>query len=104
MIYSDIFIENDDIALADGEAVLIENRKVVLQDLIHAIRESGKLYELIAERDPERRRLIRNQIIEIVEEDVRIIPGTVKFEGAEREWHISGDTYEFGKLRSPVWF
>ena len=81
-IYSDILMENDDIAIdRDNQAVIIEDRAVILQDLIHAIRESGYL----------------------VEEDTRIIPGSVNFTGDGEQWILTAETYEFGAIRSPVW-
>lgn len=102
--YSDILMEADDLAVDTVcQAVLIEDRAVILQDLIHAIRESGYLVEMIAERDGERRRLLQNKIVELAEEDTRIIPGTVEITGSGETWMLTAETYEFGKLRSPVW-
>lgn len=103
-IYSDILMENDDIAIdRDNQAAIIEDRAVILQDLIHAIRESGYLVEMIAERGSERRGLLRNKIIDLVEEDTRIIPGSVNFTGDGEQWILTAETYEFGAIRSPVW-
>ena len=102
--YTDILIQNEDIAIdGDNQAVIIEDRAVILQDLVHAIRESGYLVEMIAERGAERRGLLRNKIIDLVEEDTRIVPGTVKFTGSASEWTLFADTYEFGPIQSPVW-
>ena len=104
MVYSDILIESDDLVVdGNSQVEIIEDRMVILQDLIHAIRESGYLVEMIAERDAERRRLLQNKIIELAEDDSRIIPGTVEFEGSGELWTLIAETYEFGKLRSPVW-
>lgn len=104
MIYSDILMENDDLSVdRDNQALIIEDRDVITQDLIHAIRESGYLVEMIAERDPERRRLLKNKIILLAEEDTRIIPGTVEFATEGGKWTLAAETYEFGKVRSPVW-
>lgn len=102
--YTDILIQNDDIAIdGDNQAVIIEDRAVILQDLVHAIRESGYLVEMVAERGAERRGLLRNKIIDLVEEDTRIVPGTAKFTGSGGEWTLFADTYEFGPIKSPVW-
>lgn len=102
--YTDILMENDDIAIdRDNQAAMIEDRAVILQDLIHAIRESGYLVEMIAERGAERRGLLRNRIIDLVEEDTRIVPGSVQFSGSGGQWTLFADTYEFGALKSPVW-
>lgn len=102
--YTDILMQNDDIAIdRDNQAVIIEDRTVILQDLVHAIRESGYLVEMIAERGAERRGLLRNKIIDLVEEDTRIVPGTAKFSGEGEQWTLFADTYEFGPVQSPVW-
>ncbi len=102
--YSDILIESDDLSVDENcQTKIIEDRSVILQDLIHAIRESGYLVEMIAERDDERQRLLQNKIIELAEDDPRIIPGTVVFEGSGKLWILTAETYEFGKLRTPVW-
>ena len=102
--YTDILIENDDTAF-DGvnQVRIIEDRAVVLQDLVHAIRESGYLVEMIGERSEERRRLLKIKLELLVEEDTRVIPGSVEFSTDGEQWSMSADTYEFGKLRSPVW-
>ncbi len=102
--YSDILIEGDDTAF-DGynQVRIIEDRAVILQDIIHAIRESGYLVELIGERSESRRRLLKTKLELLVEEDLRVVPGTIEFFADGELWHISADTYEFGKLRAPVW-
>ena len=99
-IYSDILMESDDLAI-DGynQAVIIEDRDVIVQDLIHAIRESGCLVEMIAERDGDRRQLLMNSIILLAEEDMRIIPGTVVLAGDPDSMTLTGETYEFGNFR-----
>ena len=52
VIYSDIEIAGDDLALNGVQARILTNRDVIVQDLIHAIRESGHLVRLLAERTP----------------------------------------------------
>lgn len=102
--YSDILIENDDVRSDEfGSAVIITDRDVIVQDLIHAIRESGYLIEMVGERDPERRRLLKSRIIDLAEEDLRIIPGSISLETDGGKWLLAGETYEFGVIRSPVW-
>lgn len=98
MIYSDIKIENDDMALDDVNAVIIEDRDVILQDLQHALRESGLLLLLIAERSPVQRRLLIQKVIALAEEDTRIVPGTVSMTPETDGWMLQGKTYEFGEV------
>lgn len=102
--YSDILIEADDTAF-DGynQVRIIEDRAVILQDLVHAIRESGYLVEMIGERSESRRRLLTTKLVLLVEEDTRVVPGSVTFSTEGEQWYMSADTYDFGKLRSPVW-
>lgn len=91
---------SDDLAVDElHQAVIIEDRDVIVQDLIHAIRESGYLVEMIAERDGDLRQLLMNSIILLVEEDSRIIPGTVLLAGDPDSMILAGDTYEFGTIR-----
>jgi len=103
--YFDIRMKNDDLAV-DGnrQAEILTDVDVITQDIIHMIRESGYLVEMIAERKPERRKLLLMKIRLLVEEDERIVPGTVKlteagdnFIGGRGTWTLSADTYEFGK-------
>jgi len=106
-VYSDISVpSSDDLALdANGQAVIITDRDVIAQDLIHAIRESGYLPQLVAERNAERRQLLIQKIILLVEDDARIIPGTVTMTGnaptetGEWTWDLLADTYDFGNLK-----
>ena len=107
-IYSDIKVPAaDDLALDEnGQAVIITDRDVIAQDLIHAIRESGYVVELIAERNPERRQLLLQNIILLVEDDERIVPGSATLTqnapaagSNEWSWDLQADTYEFGQIK-----
>ncbi len=102
-IYKDILITNDDLDLdVDGQAVIIYDQDVIVQDLIHAIRESGLLVDMIAERSNERRQLLQQKIILLAEDDERIIPGTVtitadpnNFTASKGKWTLEAKPYEF---------
>lgn len=107
-IYSDIKIPTtDDLALDEhGQAAMVTDRDVIAQDLIHAIRESGYLTEMVAERNPERRRLLLQNIILLAEDDERIVPGTVTLTenppaagSSEWSWDMLADTYEFNAIK-----
>ena len=80
-IYQDLLIENGDVVLDAGRnPVLIQDRAVIAQDIKHAIIESNLAVELIAERSPSKKADIRTRLELLVEEDVRLVPGTVRLE------------------------
>ncbi|WP_176013050.1 DUF2590 family protein [Victivallis sp. Marseille-Q1083] len=96
MIYSDIEILDDDLALDDVQARIIYDRDVILQDLQHALRESGLLTALIGERSPARRKLAEQKIVALAEDDKRIVPGSVILTAEAGGYLLAGRTYEFG--------
>ncbi|EKR5654871.1 DUF2590 family protein [Escherichia coli] len=104
ILYIDLLIENSDFSLnAGNEPELCNNRKSIGQDIIHAIIESGLATQLIAERSPTLRADIFTQLELLVENDERIVPGTVEIseESQNRLW-ITSSTYDFGKLSYQV--
>ena len=104
--YKDVLITDDDLDIdGDDQAVIIYDLDVIVQDLIHAIRESGYLVEMVAERSDERRQLLIQKIILLCEDDKRIVPGTVtitadpeNFTASKGKWALIADTYEFGEI------
>lgn len=99
-LYLDLLITGEDITLDSGsQPVICDNRVSIVQDIKHAILESGLATQLIAERSRILRRDIILQMVLLVEEDVRLIPGTV-FITEEKlgQLFITADTYEFGRL------
>lgn len=104
IIYIDLLIENGDFSLnAGNEPELCNNRKSIGQDIIHAIIESGLATQLIAERSPTLRADIFTQLELLVENDERIVPGTVEIseESQKRLW-VTASTYDFGTLSYQV--
>lgn len=100
LLYIDLLIENDDFVLNTGsEPVLCNNRQSIGQDVIHSIIESGLATELIAERSPTLRADIFTRMELLIEDDERLIPGTVSIteETLSRLW-VTADTYDFGAL------
>lgn len=96
----DLLITDGDFSLNSGlEPELCSNRYSIGQDVVHSILESGLGLALIAERCPTLRADIIMQIELLVEDDVRLIPGTVevKEETAGRLF-ITAQTYEFGGI------
>lgn len=100
--YSDIQIRDDDLALDGVQARIIYDRDVILQDLRHALRESGLLIRLIGERLRGRRRLIEQEIIELVEADTRIVPGSVTLNEETNGYLLAGRTYEFSDFTETI--
>ncbi|WP_281222122.1 DUF2590 family protein [Photobacterium sanguinicancri] len=98
--YQDLLIENGDVVLDAGRnPVLIQDRAVIAQDIKHAILESQLAVELIAERSPSLKADIRTKLELLVEEDVRLVPGTVRLEEPkEGTIYVFAKTIDFGDL------
>lgn len=97
----DMLIINDDLAFGtDGEPLAVDGRPSIAQDVAHAIRESQLLLELIGERNPLLRRGIHQQIEALVEQDLRVIPGTCRVtepKDATAPWVIA-KTYDYNDI------
>lgn len=103
-LYIDLLITGRDFTLNSGnEPVLCDNRVSIAQDCVHAIIESGLATQLVGERSPTLRADLRNQIEMLVEDDERIVPGTVRAneESPVKLW-ITADTYDFGRISQGV--
>jgi hypothetical protein len=66
---------------AAGEPVLVSGAAAIAQDVAHRVRESGTAELLIAEDDAPA--LAQQRIADVVEEDLRIQPGTVVVTGPD---------------------
>ena len=99
-LYIDVLIKNNDLALdAGGQPEKVVNRASIAQDIQHMIRESGLLVEIVGERDAMRRRRNMVEITLLVDDDVRIVPGSTRIEeSAPGEFWLTADTVDFGKL------
>ncbi|MCG0011808.1 DUF2590 family protein [Vibrio parahaemolyticus] len=102
--YQDILIENGDVVLDAGRnPILIQDRAVIAQDIKHAIIESNLAVDLIAERSPSKKADIRTKLELLVEEDVRLVPGTVRLdEPTEGTIFVFADTMDFGELQLEI--
>ncbi|HHA3365904.1 TPA: DUF2590 family protein [Salmonella enterica subsp. enterica serovar Adelaide] len=104
ILYVDLLIQGNDFVLNTGnEPELCNNRKSIGQDIIHSIIESGLATELIAERSPTMRADIFTRMELLIEDDERIVPGTVEIgeESRARLW-ITASTYDFGGISVQV--
>ena len=98
--YLDLLIVDNDFALdASRQPVPIEDRACIAQDIAHMIRESGLLVALVAERS----RLIQRDYIQqmelLVENDVRLVPGTARITLQEPgQYLVTAKTLKFGDI------
>ncbi|WP_053349587.1 DUF2590 family protein [Vibrio alginolyticus] len=102
--YQDILIENGDVVLDAGRnPILIQDRAVIAQDIKHAIIESNLAVDLIAERSPSKKADIRTKLELLVEEDVRLVPGTVRLEEpTEGTIYVFATTIDFGAMQFEI--
>ncbi|MFG0887552.1 DUF2590 family protein [Vibrio sp. CJQ_6] len=102
--YQDILIENGDVVLDAGRnPILIQDRAVIAQDIKHAIIESNLAVDLIAERSPSKKADIRTKLELLVEEDFRLVPGTVRLEEpTQGTIYVFADTMDFGELQFEI--
>ncbi|MFM2632990.1 DUF2590 family protein [Vibrio alginolyticus] len=102
--YQDILIENGDVVLDAGRnPILIQDRAVIAQDIKHAIIESNLAVDLIAERSPSKKADIRTKLELLVEEDFRLVPGTVRLEEpTEGTIYVFATTIDFGDMQFEI--
>ncbi len=84
--WQDILITDRDIALDDaGMTGMVIQRPSITQDIVHMIMESGILIELVGERSRTKWAGNMTRLETLVEDDNRIIPGTVEIDWNNRE-------------------
>ena len=99
--YTDLKITNDEIELdAAGYPVLVHDRDVIVQDLIHAVKESALLETLIGERSKDRIKLVIKKVRMLIEKDERIFPGSsvISKDQASGRYLIQADS-DFGHIQ-----
>ncbi|NIB44770.1 DUF2590 family protein [Pseudomaricurvus alkylphenolicus] len=102
--YIDLLITDDDLTLDVAvQPLLISDRASIAQDVKHLVRESGLLVQIIGERDVDAVKTILNRIETLVENDVRIVPGTARVTRTDVETiFITADTQEYGPVEVTV--
>ncbi|KXZ37152.1 hypothetical protein A0H77_09375 [Vibrio alginolyticus] len=97
-------MENGDVVLDAGRnPILIQDRAVIAQDIKHAIIESNLAVDLIAERSPSKKADIRTKLELLVEEDVRLVPGTVRLEEPTKGTiYVFATTIDFGDMQFEI--
>ena len=100
IIYTDLLVKDDDLVLdAAGLPVLIHDRECIAQDLIHMIRELGLLLLLIGDRGDSNQEEAAQKIVIEIENDNRIILGTVFFNKSKTGlFDIQATTVDFGDI------
>ncbi len=84
---------------AGGQPRLTQDRHSIGQDIKHRIMESGLARKLIGERSPTLRADVMTEIELLVENDVRLMPGTILIsEELPERILVTARTYEFGDL------
>lgn len=84
---------------AGGQPRYTQDRHSIGQDIKHRIMESGLARKLIGERSPTLRADVMTEIELQVENDDRLIPGTIVIsEEAPDRILITATTYEFGEM------
>lgn len=84
---------------AGGQPCMTQDRHSIGQDIKHRIMESGLARKLIGERSPTLRADVMTEIELLVENDERLIPGTIVIsEEAPDRILVTARTYEFGDL------
>lgn len=102
--YVDIKITDDDLTLdVGGEPELIYDSDCIVQDVKHLIRDSGLLVEIIGQRDVAIVRSRLQSLKLLVEEDKRLIPGTIKISQTDLGvFFIVATTYLYGQINLKV--
>ena len=99
-LYIDLLITDDDLDLDQaGEPQLIFDRDCITQDIKHLVRDSGLMVELIGQRDNLAIRANTLELVLMIEEDQRLVPGTVNITRTDSQtFFITATTYDFGDI------
>lgn len=99
-IYRDLHISNGDVVLdAGGNPMYLTDRAAIAQDIVHAILDTGLAHLLVSDRGTGVTADTQIKIKILVEDDLRIMPGTVRIEEVSSgQWWVFADTIDFGPL------
>ena len=102
--YWDLRVVNDALALdVAGNPLLVEDKDCIAQDLEHMIRESGILVDLVANRSESVKNIKLQELIGRVEDDTRIVPGSVFIEEPHLgTFYLIAETVDFGQLEQTM--
>lgn len=100
-LHIDLLVTDDDLTLGEtADPAQTSDRAVIAQDIRHTIRESGLALQLIGLRNRIKQQQIYTQIELLVEEDDRLIPGTIRVEQTQQgNVFVIADTHDYGRIR-----
>lgn len=96
-----------DLSIVDGDIKLdslfnpqqLTDRQVIAQDIKHRVIESRLLPLLIGQRNPDHIAKILTELELVVEEDNRLVPGTIKLTRHDTGMiSVEAQTHDYGKL------
>lgn len=102
--FIDLHIQNGDVVLDAGlTPTYLTDREVIAQDIVHAILDTGLAHLLVSDRGTGITADTQIKIKLLVEDDVRIMPGTVRVEQVSLgQWWVYADTINFGSISSSL--
>jgi hypothetical protein len=102
--YVDLLITGSDLTLdAAGEPMLVYDADCIAQDIKHLILESGLMVEIIGQRNSTQVKGNLQALTLLIEDDVRLVPGTVSITQVETEtFYITATTYKYGDISVEV--
>jgi hypothetical protein len=103
-LFIDLHINNGDVVLDAGlTPTYLTDRAVIAQDIVHAILDTGLAHLLVSDRGTGITADTQIKIKLLVEDDVRIMPGTVRVEQVSSgQWWVYADTINFGAVSSQI--
>lgn len=98
--YIDLHIQHGDVMLDAGlNPTYLTDRAAIAQDIVHAILETGLANLLVSDRGTGVTADTQTRIKLLVEDDERIMPGTVRVEQVKHgQWWVFADTIDFGSV------
>lgn len=101
--YWDLLIDGGAMVVSEGEPTRTSDRHSIGQDIKHAIMESGLARLLLAERSPTLRANVLTRIELLVEQDTRLVPGTISLtEETAQRLRLTATTYDYGQIEVTV--
>lgn len=103
-IFQDLHIKNGDVVLDAGlSPMYLTDRAAIAQDIAHAILDTGLAHLLISDRGTGVTADTKVKLKLLVEDDVRIMPGTVRIEQLTNgQWWVFADTINFGAISANI--
>jgi hypothetical protein len=108
-LFLDLHINNGDVVLDAGlTPTYLTDRAVIAQDIVHAILDTGLAHLLVSDRGTGVTADTQIKIKLLVEDDIRIMPGTVRVEQVDSlqagggQWWVFADTINFGSISSSI--